>query len=190
MSYNYYCYGQIKDKDGKWVALSEKPLSDNLKYYIDFDDVPDCFERVLWDQSEKALELGREVIPVFAEQFKDIVKYGDVFYVRLDKFISYFQSKAETLTAKMTGMLNCMGIEGDINWYDTDEIYTLMDRNEGYEKKKSVPVAKSALFELIKCVIEFNKISYLLNLAQTFETMAYDIDDFSNEKKSFLIVME
>lgn len=187
MSYNYYCYGQIKDKEGKWVALSEKPLSDNLKYYIDFDDIPDCFERVLWDKSDKAKE---GVAETFAEQFKDIVQYGDAFCVRLDKFISYFQTKAEIVTAKMNGILNCMGIEGDINWYDTDEIYTLMDRNEGSEKKKSVPVAKSALFEMIRCVIEFNKISYLLNLARTFETMAYDIDDFSNEKKSFLIVME
>ena len=187
VSYNYYCYGQIRDKDGKWVPLSDKPFADNLKYKLDWDEVPDCFERVLWDDSAKANE---GVSDVFAERFKEFARYSDVFVVRLDKFISHFQNMVAIQSAKLSGIMNCMGIEGDINWYDEDELYSLKDYNEGSDKQKSVPVAKSALFELIKRVIELNKINYLLDIARVFESMAYDIDDFSNEKKSFLIVRE
>lgn len=187
MSYNYYCYGQVKNKDGKWVEFSKKPFADNLKSYIDLDDLPDCFERVLWDGSDRAKE---GVADTFVEQFKDTISYGEAFVVRLDKFISHFQNKVEIQIAKLTGMLNCMGIDGEINWYDEDAIYNLMERNPQYDKQKSVPIAKSALFELIKCSIELNKLYYLLDIAKVFETMAYDIEDFSNEKKSFLIVVE
>lgn len=182
MSYNYYCYGQIQDKDGKWIPFSDKPFADNLKYYINWDDIPDCFERVMWNDSDKAME---GVSNVFAERFKEFATYGDVFLIRLDKFISYFQSMAAIQTAKITGILNCMGIEGEVNLSNEDAIYSLIERNEGAEKQKSIPVAKTALFELIKCMFELNKITYILDIAKLFETMAYDCDDFANEKKSF-----
>jgi hypothetical protein len=187
MSYNYYCYGQIQDKDGKWIPFSDKPFADNLKYIIDWDEIPDCFERVLWDDSDRAKE---GVADVFVERFKDVVSFSDIFVVRLDKFISYFQNQATIQTAKLTGILNCMGIEGNINWYDEDELYNLIENNPQSEKQKSIPVAKSALFEIIKSAIALSKINYLLDIAKVFESMAYDCDDFVNEKKSFLIVRE
>lgn len=188
MSYNYYCYGQVQTKDGKWKEFSKHPFADNLKYYIDFNDLPDCFERVTWSKDDTKVEgIASEIV----DRFKDSFSYTEAYLVRLDKYLKYYSNKFSMVKAKIETIIKCMGVEGDINWGELDEcIYNLLDLNNKKLDKKTVPISYLAAIELLKCIHEFNMYKYLLDIAKVFETMSYDIDDFSNEKKSFFIIME
>ena len=83
-----------------------------------------------------------------------------------------------------------MGLETDENiWkWDNDVVYALQERNEGQLNKKSVPVAKSAIIDIFRILSELEKFIYLRSLANVFESMNYDSNDWNNEKKSFLMV--
>ena len=185
MSYNYYCYGQIKNKDGKWVEFSKLPFSDNLKYYIEFDDVPDCFERTGFGGKIK----NDDVADYFKEHFKELGDGWDAYVVRLNKFIEWCDSNISKCYSQLNTIAKCMGIDTDEDVWKSDEIvYYLQERNESQLGKKSVPVAKSAIIDLYRIVIDLEKYEYLRTLARVFESMNYDAADWTNENKSFLIV--
>jgi len=185
MSYNYYCYGQIKNKDGKWVEFSKHPLADNLKYYIDFDEVPECFERTGFGDKIK----NDDVADYFKEHFKELGDNWDAYVVPFNKYVEWCDSKIAVCYTKLNAIAKCMGLDVDENIWNSDEvIYTLQERNEGQLSKKSVPIAKFAIIDFYQIVINLEKYTYLRSIAKVFESMEYDSHDWDNEKKSFLIV--
>lgn len=185
MSYNYYCYGQIKNKDGKWEKFSEHPFADNLKYYIDWDDVPSCFERTGFGGKIK----NDDVAEYFKEHFKELGDSYDAYVVSLNKFIEWCDSKISVCYAQLNAIAKCMGLDTDENIWNSDEIvYTLMERNEGQLSKKSVPIAKSAIIDLFRIVMDLDKYQHLRTIASVFESMDYDSQDWDNKNKSFLFV--
>ena len=188
MSWNYYCYGQIKDKENNWKEFSTQPFSDNLKYYIDFDDVPDVFQRIRFNDTCKDM-----IAPHFLEEFKDEeFCHYEGYFVQLDDFNKYYYAKIKSISDKITTIMNCMGLETDgADILDSDSIWNIYELNEKTIKHKTIPICKSAILDLVKMISELDKYQYLVSMSKVFETMAYTEDntDWKNEKKSFLIVM-
>ena len=194
MSYNWYCYGQIKnDKDDSWKEFSKQPFSDNLKWYIDFDDVPSCFQRVIFDHEDNE-QLKQDIAPAFIEEFKgeDAFSCCNAYVVRLDKFIEHFNNKIQSVYSTLSGIFKCMGINEDIDWNgDIEEcIYCMLSDNEKEMKQKSVPISKTGILEIVRCINNLEKYQYLINIARVFESMAFDSHDYDNTKKSFLMVQQ
>lgn len=191
MSYNWYCYGQTI-VNGEWKALNIKPLSDCLKWYIDFDNVPDCFKYISFKSSEEKLkELG--VAPEFINEFRinenEVFCSTDAYIVIVKDFIDYFKGKVSEVNSKLSSIFKCMGIDGDIDWGNVEESIYCMNEDNKLEKK-CIPISKLGILEIAKCIEELEKYHYLLNIAHIFETVSYNTDDWQNEKKAFLLICE
>lgn len=188
MSYNYYCYGQIENDKGEVVEFSKQPLSDDLKWYIDFEDVPNIFIPVGFDENDA--DDKKRVAKHFMEEFKECGSYNSSYVVNLKDFIDYYAAKCATVHAKISGIFKAMGIDmGETDICNEDCIYDLYELNENANNKRCIPVSKGSIIELVRCIQELDKYHYLLDMAAVFTSMAYDYKDYDNEKKSLLIVM-
>lgn len=192
MSYNYYCYGQIKNEKGEWVEYSKDPFYDGLKHLIDFDEVPECFELIKFEQDS---DFDKECVSkYFMEKYspKDYC-YSNGYFVRLDRFIQYYVNKIKIANARLSVIMKCLGIEvnDDMDFNDIETIYEVICNNE--EKKNSkttIPISKTGIYELMKCIAEISKCEQLLGMANVFQSLTYDSFGLDSEKRSFLFIME
>jgi hypothetical protein len=195
MSYNWYCYGQIKEND-IWKPFSKSPFSGNLKWYINFDtdETPDCFQHVSfnWDAEElKKIGIAQEFIDEFKNDGDLFSSGNEAFIVRLDKYIEFYKAKIASVYEKLSTIFKCMGIKEDIEWGDAKESTdALIYDNEKSFSGKSVPISKLGILDIAKAFGELEEYQFLLNLATVFESLAFSIGDYTNENKSFLIVRE
>lgn len=145
MGYNISAYVEQKDGDGKWVLVSDRPISSRLKYIV--DDYKD-FDSLNWDDLSDGLK------GIFKKD-----EDGNVYY-------SFYAARIEDIEAKIAGKikesyvrintivkaLGCQRFQSD----DGEELEPWGDEED--KEKLTLPINKQLIDELQYAIADIRKI--------------------------------